>query len=54
MKFKFKCRRSGMDIVLWHVLFVVVTACTLGVAALFYPAALAVYLIDAIEIEQVG
>lgn len=53
MKYRFKCRRSGGDLFLFHLLWAVVTVVTVGLAGLLFPAALAVYIIDGTEVEVI-
>ena len=53
MKYRFKCRRSGGDLLLVHLVWIMATAVTFGVAAILYPVGILIYVIDGTEVEVI-
>lgn len=53
MKYRFACRRSGGDLFLVHLVWILATAVTFGLAAILYPAGILIYIIDGTEVEVV-
>jgi len=53
MKYRFKVRRTGGELLLFQLFWVVVTVLSFGLAGLFWPVALAIYVINGIEVEAI-
>jgi len=53
MKCRFKCRRSGGDLLPVHLVWILAATVTLGLAAILYPAGILIYIIDGTEVEVV-